>query len=476
MSFRFLNEDGAIATAADWNAANRAKLWLYNLHYFEDLAAADARAKSTLHRELIDRWVQDNPPAAGVGWEPYPTSLRIVNWIKWVLAGNELGPSALQSLAVQARWLDRRIERHIQGNHVIVNAKALVFAGCVFSGAEADGWRRRGLRILDAELRSQILNDGGHVERSPMYHSLILEDVLDLINAACAWRIIPRSANRSWRIGAGKMLGWLGQMIHPDGGISFFNDAAFGIAPTPAELGMYAERLRIDVPASPRLSDSGYVRLSRANAVLIADAAPVGPRYQPGHAHADTLSFELSLRGFRVIVNSGTSTYEIGAQRQFERSTAAHNTVEIDGRDSSEVWAGFRVARRASPIDVVLRESSQCLLLRAAHDGYRRGGGNAVHARSWALDNGGLRVTDGIRGAFATAVARYHFHPSVNVDSDGGIDLPDGSTAKWRVSGGTARIVPGHWHPEFGTAIPNKCVEIAFAGREAALEVNWEGR
>ena len=82
--------------------------------------------------------------------------------------------------------------------------------------------------------------------------------------------------------------------------------------------------------------------------MALLDVAPVGPDYLPGHAHADTLSFELSLFGQRVLVNSGTSQYEAGPERSRQRGTAAHNTVIVDGHDSSEVWAGFRVARRAS--------------------------------------------------------------------------------------------------------------------------------
>src|SRR6185436_7069489 len=94
-----------------------------------------------------------------------------------------------------------------------------------------------------------------------------------------------------------------------------------------------------------QLEPSGYVRIQRDPVLVIFDAAPVGPDYLPGHAHADTLSFELSWGDRRVITNSGTSTYSVGPRRAWERSTAAHNTVEIDDENSSEVWGGFRVAR-----------------------------------------------------------------------------------------------------------------------------------
>ena len=79
------------------------KLWRYNLHYFDDLNAFDADSRKHWHTDLLLRWVRENPPGAGTAWEPYPTSLRIVNWIKWALAGNELPHECVTSLAVQAR-------------------------------------------------------------------------------------------------------------------------------------------------------------------------------------------------------------------------------------------------------------------------------------------------------------------------------------------------------------------------------------
>jgi len=335
--FRFLNEERQIRT---WNDRDIPKLWLYNLHYFE---SADS--------DRIRRWILENPPGHGIGWEPYPLSQRIPNWIKWCLAGNPLDTAALASLATQALALHESVEYHLQANHLFVNGKALVFAGSFFEGAVALAWLKAGLDILCQQVPEQVLRDGGHFERSPMYHSLILEDLLDLVNLAQVFpAIIPQEDAESWTAAASRMLGWLAAMCHPDGRIAFFNDTAFGIAPEPHELGVYAERLGVaPIPAS--LGDSGYIRLENSDATVIFDAAPIGPDYQPGHAHADTLSFELSIRGLRVLVNSGTSVYESGDLRSWQRSTAAHNTATVDGLDSSEVWSAFRVARRARPFD-----------------------------------------------------------------------------------------------------------------------------
>ncbi len=313
-TFRFLNQTHRIET---WNDAGVPKLWLYNLHYFECPAS-----------DLIRSWIDENPIGLGTGWEPYPTSLRICNWIKGHLSGNLLVQSALDSLAAQTSYLAQAVEYHLLANHLFANAKALVFAGTLFEGPSADKWRASGLKILDDQLSEQVREDGGHFECSPMYHSLILEDVLDLINLGRTYPdLIPE-----WGGVVRRMLGWLMKLTHPDGKIAFFNDSAFGIVPTFEVLSNYAMRLGIE-PPEHCLCESGYLRLENDLAVVLFDASPIGPDYQPGHAHADTLSFELSVNGHRAIVNSGISTYENSQERNEQRGTAAHNTIRIDGEN-----------------------------------------------------------------------------------------------------------------------------------------------
>jgi len=488
--FRFLNVEHPLSSAADWNHPDRPKLWLYNLHYFDDLTASNAIDRSTWHHDLIRRWLAENPPAQGNGWEPYPVSLRIVNWIKWALAERDRHPESkvpvplsaevLHSLAVQSRYLRKRLEYHLLGNHLFANAKALVFAGLFFQGEEAEEWLSRGLKILGAEIPEQILPDGGNFERSPMYHAIIHEDLLDLVNL---YRAYGRDVHVDWLDACIRMRAWLKAMSHPEGGIALFNDAAFGIAPNWAELDAYAERLglsRQEYPPRPltRFPETGYVRCEKEAAVLLLDVAPVGPDYIPGHAHADTLNFELSLFGRRVIVDSGTSTYEKNAERQRQRGTAAHNTVTINGEDSSEVWGGFRVARRARPFDVETGERAGKVRVACAHDGYRRLPGKPVHRREWQLAEGELLVRDTIEGKFREAIARYHFHPEVQVElgsaGEGRGTLSGGEGFTFQVEKGTARLIDTTWHPEFNVSLPNRCLEVVLDGHAAEVRFVWQ--
>ncbi|WP_404363735.1 heparinase II/III family protein [Marinobacter sp.] len=476
-----------------WDGPEREKLWRYNQHYFDDLNARDAMARTEWQKDILLRWVEDNPPAAGSGWEPYPTSLRMVNWVKWVLAGNELPQSCVQSLAIQARWLMKRLEFHLLGNHLFANAKALMFAGCFFSGPEAQRWLKRGLSIIEPQLREQILSDGGHFERSTMYHALALEDLLDLYNLLnafsgsdkCALVLSGRTDSLllELRERIPGMIYWLQTMRHPDGEIALFNDAAVGIAPSCTELLDYAERLGFEVnesaqSAATELRQSGYIRLKKGPACLFFDAAPVGPDYLPGHAHADTLSLEMSLFAQRIFVNSGTSEYGTGAERLRQRSTSAHNTVEVDGENSSEVWGGFRVARRASPYEVRMQKTHDCLLASACHDGYQRLPGVVTAKRNLTLTDESLKVEDTLDGTFESAVARFYCHPQVNVGvaEDGSVSLflREGQEMAMNFEGAAkVSVIESTWHPRFGASEKNHCITVEFAGSHLVSTANW---
>lgn len=488
--FRFLNLEHRLPATGGWNAPALEKLWLYNLHYFDDLNATGAVSRAPWHLALLQRWVTENPPTAGNGWEPYPTSLRTVNWVKWALSGQALPAACVQSLALQARWLAGRMEWHLLGNHLFANAKALVFAGLFFEGPEARRWLAKGLGVIARELPEQVLPDGGNFERSTMYHALFLEDLLDLVNVAAVWpRQIEAADAALWRRYAAHMLEWLEGLTHPDGQIAFFNDAALGIAPEPAALREYGQRLGLDVqtqqtqqaPALRHWPDSGYVRLSSPQAVALLDVAPVGPDYLPGHAHADTLSFELSVAGQRVVVNGGTSRYGSGLERARERSTSAHSTVEVAGQDSSEVWSGFRVARRAYPFDLEMGEDATRVWVACAHDGYRRLPRQPVHRRSWSMDETGLTVTDTVMdtggGCSHPALARFILHPSARItqvgDSEWNVSLPHGRV-RMHLESGRGQLGMSHYAPEFGKVVETRCVKVELMGGRSVMRILWD--
>ncbi len=476
--FLFLNAARDLSAAADWNDPDTEKLWLYNLHYFDDLCALGRDERCDWHEALMRRWIDENPPGLGNGWEPYPVSLRIVNWVKWALAGHALAGSASSSLAQQARHLERRLEHHLLGNHLWKNGKALVFVGAYFEGAEAAAWLHKGFEIIDAQLQEQLLDDGGHFELSPMYHAIFVEDLLDLLALDRCWPgLAGRARVERWRSAVVRMLAWLRAMSHPDGEIAFFNDAASGIAPRPAVLDDWATRLGLDALPSPVaglivLEDSGYARLQAGDFLIIADVGRIGPDYLPGHAHADTLAFEFCWRGQRVLTNSGTSRYGTSHQRLIERGTAAHNTVTIDNEDSSEVWSGFRVARRARPQGRQASQDGERLTLECAHDGYARLKGRPLHRRRWELDALGLAIADSITGSGDHRVTgRMHVHPGIKVERRNErefvLDVPDAGRLMLELQDSVqGRVFAGMHAWEFGRVVSRPVIEWI---REGAL-------
>lgn len=454
--FLFLNQRRRLTWPGGWNEAGVPRLWLYNLHYFDYL---DLSAPSARDQELIDQWIKDNRPVMGVGWEPYPISLRVVNWIKWGIAGGQLAQSATTSIAIQLHALEQMLEYHLLGNHLWANGKALVFGGLYFTGEASDRWLQKGLDIIGVELQEQILGDGGHFERSPTYHAIVLEDLLDLISLFQAY---GREVPVEWRSSARSMVEWLSVMTRPDGKPPLFNDAAYGISPALTAIRSYAERLGLDVAQSlPAgmyfLQDTGYFRYTSEHYTLFGDVGAIGPDYIPGHAHADTFSFELFANGLPIVVDVGTSTYEPGARRLYERGTSAHNTVQIGSIDQSEVWGSFRVGRRAKVID--LQTSSETVY--AAHTGYRHIG--AVHRRQFLFGPRTIRIIDQVErdACYLPAVARLHFAPDIRVILEDNV-----------ITAGPLRISIANAHhvslfdydyaPEFNHRIPATGVAISF--------------
>ena len=462
-TLHLLNREYQLTQASDWQNPQLEKLFLYHLHYFDDLNAKRDSQRLGWQQDMIATWIQDNAPGQGIGWEPYPLSLRIVNWIKWIYQGNSPTDNMTKGLFCQADYLCQRLEWHLLGNHLLANAKALLFAGLFF---QQKTWIATSLKILKAQFAEQILADGGHFERSTLYHCIVLEDLLDCINVLSAYR---HNLPICWQNDAVSMLKWLQSMLHPDGDITLFNDAAFKAAANPAEFFSYAQRLRLNFQPEINSSNvdslffqnSGYARLRLGKAHVFVDVAPVGPDYLPGHAHADTFTFECSLDRQRVIVNSGVSTYESGPERLRQRSTAAHNSLVIDGLNSSNIWSSFRVAQRAKVFNISFQQASVKKIV-ASHNGYRRLPGNAVHQRTWTLTEHHLMIEDEISGTGRHHLhLPFHFYPGLNLDKIDNqafqIKKADQSIAKIALDPSlTAKVASSSFHPEFGLSVANQ--------------------
>lgn len=429
-SLIFINDAYAIeGKCPEWAPANKTKLWLYNLHYFDWLH--DHELPFETKCAWIENWIAENPPGVGIGWDPYPTSLRIVNWIKFFLTEpSSIDPKSevLVSLSMQTEWLTKNLEYHLLANHLLKNAVALVYSGSFFDNTNGRKWLALGTKLLEQEVSEQFLSDGGHFERSPLYHAISLEDLLDVQNI-CWGKGSPLSegAERLVSSTIEQALSFFEDMLHPDGEIALMNDSAIGVAPRPQQLLSYAARLTDWTPLKSNREinrpDSGYFGYRSKKFFLLIDGGPIGPDYQPGHGHCDCLSFELSVDGQRLIVDSGVSSYEAGALRNYYRSTRAHNTVSIDGMEQSEIWGSFRVARRARILSSEGNLSKDgTFSFAGSHDGFKRVTGKIVHHRVIQSDlKGNLEVVDKIFGIGAHRIESFlHFDPRITLKSEYG--------------------------------------------------------
>jgi len=480
LSATFLSHSKELHLPADWNDESHSKLWVYNLHYFEDLIADNAQEKQAFHLDLLNKWIAQNPVGKGNGWEPYPISLRIPNVLKAWHAGLPLDKTHFESLHAQASYLSNDLEKHLLGNHYFVNLKALLFAGVAF---ENDRWLKIAIKGLLQEIPEQTLKDGANFELTPMYHALILVDMLDMYNLCQAYQEkVPKELVTLLVTYVPKMLCFMELMSHNDGGVSFFNDSVDGIAPQKERIINYAEQLGFSFEPINQHTlqvidsrESGYMVATHSGNKLLFDAANVGPDYIPGHAHADTLSFELSIGCERVFVNSGTSQYGLGEKRLTERKTLSHNTVEVDQKDSSQVWSGFRVAKRAR---VLKRNSSVVgdnVMVEAVHNGFKKIFNGPLHHRKITLTSDSVQVADSLRGTFNKAVARFYIHPDINAELKANTITLNGQHFKLSCDVSTLQVtlVDSTWHPGFGLTKKNKCLEVLFTTPLNEIDFKW---
>ena len=481
--FVFFEKKGNLEIVG-WNGNERSKLWRYNQHYFDHLNALDAGSKQDWHLSLLDHWIDQNKSPTSIGWDPYPTSLRIVNWVKWDLAYKGLSAERHQNLYSQGLFLESRLEHHISGNHLIANAKALIFLSFYFDGLDSIRWFKKGFAILSDEIEDQILADGGNYERSPMYHCIFLEDLLDLIN----FSKITLSADADKVIELlspfiQPMLFWMNVMTHPNGNIPCFNDSANNVTTSPELLRSFADRLGFESNVAGEsygldynyLKDSGYVAVYNDSLQMILDIGRLGPDKLLAHAHADTLSFELAEGDECIFVNSGTSTYEPTPQRIFERSTRAHNTLEIDDVSSSQVWSSFRVAKRAVPFNIDVQKNRDSILVQASHDGYKTLRGSPIHSRAWNVKQDNITITDNLDSPMHSATARYILHASMRIhqisDNEVRIVTPKKIELIFHVLTGFLKICDWQHTDNLGSLQDTYCLEIAALDGTCVVEL-----
>ncbi len=448
--FTFLNLTHRFENRIDWNFKKYGKLWTYNLNYFDFLNqdGMDIKDGLRLIRDYIESlsYIED-------GLEPFPVSLRGINWIKFLSRHKIDDPNIDSSLYAQYCILMDNIEYHLLGNHLLENGFSLLYGAYYFKDEK---FYEKAKEILEKELQEQILSDGAHFELSPMYHQLMLYRVLECINLMKNNRFKEEDILLAlFNEKAAVMAGWMKKMTFSNGDIPLLNDSALGIAPTSFQLLQYASTLNL-LPKKMELSDSGYRIWKNEKYEIVVDIGKIGPDYIPGHAHSDTFTFLLYKNGEPLIVDTGISTYEPNERRQKERGTAAHNTVMVEGLEQSEVWGAFRVADRAYVYETEESENT----ITARHDAYKKRL-DATHERKFVFNEKSIRISDKIiskksyRGEFF-----IHFHPNIKLSVDKNRIFCN--NAQITVKGADITLSDYMYAPEFNNLKNAKMVKLSF--------------
>ena len=383
----------------DWNNLSHGKLWSYHLNYFDflqDISIPDDQ------RFLLVKNFSQNLSTGYVGLEPYACSLRIFNWVIFLTNNPKLCTDlVLNSLWSQLKYLEKNLEYHIMGNHLLENSFALVLGGSYFGSERI---LSKGEKLLKEQLKEQLFEDGGHYELSPIYHQIILKRLIQLTS----WTSLNRSSELGTHlmVRVSMMISWLEHVTFQNGDVPMVNDSAYGVIPSSMSILNYAKRENF-LSAGIKLSDSGYRIMKRGPFELFFDMADIGPDHQPGHAHADSLNFILYFKGKPVILDPSISTYEQGATRNEERGTARHNTIIVKGTNSSDIWSTFRVGKRART--TILTDAQ--FVAEAEHDGYKLSHG-VVHRRKVELLETQIVITD-VLSKDCEARSHLHFPPNL---------------------------------------------------------------
>jgi hypothetical protein len=359
------------------------RLRRFHLHYGDEILGC-ARQGEPRYLEAaragLRAWIRSNPPATMESWHPYPASTRIGNWIAAASLDPGLAtPEVTDSLWRQLAYLERNVEDDVLGNHIIRNARALILGGIAFDSKRL---LSRGLELLARELPEQILSDGGHYERSPVYHSLVLRDLLE-IRAALGSSELDETIDRMEEFAV-----WLSR---PDGRPALFNDGGLDLAPD------LRDQLQPPQSGFRVFEQTGYAVVRNGSALWLAfDCGAAAPPFLPPHAHADALSFQVWVDGQAIIIDPGTFTYEPGVERDWFRSTRAHSTVSVDG-DQFRFVGPFRAVDIPTVRIMNAAGNEREGAISAEFIGFRQSGG-AKHRRRLGWSERELRIEDEIEG------------------------------------------------------------------------------
>jgi uncharacterized heparinase superfamily protein len=467
---RFRNHTVSAQDAAS-GVAKPGEVWLAEYHSFgwlRDLRAVGSEDARIRARAYIADWIVHNARWHPLSWRPDILAARISNWLthaEFVSAGGDaaFAEALLESIARQVKHL-RRAARFVPGGvERLVVLRGLVYAGLCLPGGIR--YLPRLLRQVASACDRQILQDGGHVERSPLAQLEALRNLIDIRAGLQACKVeVPEALQRA----IDRAAPMLRFFRHGDGGLALFNGADEG---EPWLIDVVLTRAEARGKPLASATHTGFERVSADRTLLIVDSGP--PSRVARGAHAGTLSFEMSVGKQRIIVNCGAFSGRDEAWRQVQRSTAAHSTLTVDDRNSTGLRDDGSVAEGPRRVTAERMEADGNVWLDLSHDAYLANAG-VTHRRRIYVNGSGtdIRGEDSLAGTGDHKFAiRFHLHPTIKASlvKDGTSVLlraPDGSGWRMRCSGGVASLQESIYLGDSREA--RRCEQIVITGATAS--------
>lgn len=446
---------GAVAEATEaglrW-ASPPSLLSRYHAAYAEVVAARAQEGDLAGARRWLHAVGVDAPR------HPFVASRRLLALVEAEAAGLV---EVRAQVAADAAALLRAPEWDVRGNHLVANGAALFRGGAALGGSLGRRCLARGAAILSACVREQVLPDGVHYERSPVYQDLVLELLLVALETAAARGVAPPPGVED---AARRLAVASEELLLPDGAPVRWRDGAPGLALPRAALATWAARRAGPLPprrvGSRTFPHGGLAILEAEGGALTLVGAPPCPRDLPAHGHADALAFEWVDRGVRIVGAAGTAAYAAGPDRDRDRRPGAFAGLLVDGAPSADPYGAFRVGARGFVRHLEVG-AARGWVHAAAHASFP-GTGVVVRRLVARTPRGAVVVLDEAVGPGASCTAFAPLHPDAvaEVEGEGARVVLGDRVVRVVAPGGRVEAVPGVAAVAMGATRPRTVLRI----------------
>jgi uncharacterized heparinase superfamily protein len=448
--------------------------WLRNL-----AAATDDDEARRGARLLSSEWAIRFGGSKGVAAEPVVAARRLISWVSHAMLLLEGADAATydaitMSLGRQIALLASSRRDAPDGYPRLLTLIALMFAELSVAG------QRRKLKDVEptlvAELRRQILPDGGHMGRNP---DVLVELLLDLLPLNQCFAARDRESPPQLVEVLTRLLAMLRFLRLGDGMLARFNGVGAAAAAGLGTIVAYGD-FAAAMPSEARAS--GYARLARGTSIVVVDVGSPPALAVGADAQAGCLSFEMSAGRHLLFVNGGMPGGAAADWSLAARATANHNTLCLGEQSSAKLVAQQRLRsagmslQQPDNVDWHLQGVDGGVALEASHDGYQRRFG-MQHGRHLQLTADGMRLEgcdrlhSGKRNLRLKSdvpfAIHFHLHPDVSCrmqanSNDAELSLPSGE--RWRFCARGAALTVEESTYFAGSAGPRAAMQIVLRG------------